>query len=246
MRSALSSAAAPRASLDELLAGLALHGLDALELRVGDGHDIGSGTPPAALAQVARRLNDAGAQIIALLDESHRQPGALRDVLNALGARLLLGAALPFDERLARAAQAAAAGVKQVAIVIRGADLEANVRMALDAGRDIVWEAHPDDGQLAPLCDRAMEACGPALAGVRLCGGGPESILHEGRGIGAAMARLAIGGFDGSLTLAPSDRKYHVLWDTWVGRRGGWGCGSNEEASARQLERVKSLVEEQA
>ena len=42
--------------------------------------------------------------------------------------------------------------------------------------------------------------------------------MHEGRGVGELMARLALSGFGGMVILAPSSPRFHVAWATWLGR----------------------------
>ncbi len=231
MRTALSSAAAPGASLEELLAGLARHGLAALELRLGDGHAIHRDTPPSALAEARRQLSRAGVQVTGLLDADGSAPAP--DVVRALGTKWVLGAPLPLHARLERADWARATGMP-VAVVVSGPAAPTEAREVRRAGHAVVWEAHPDHAPLEPLCDGVMTSCAGTLAGVRLCGGGPEGSLHEGRGIGGVMTRLTLAGFGGALILAPSDRKYHLAWDNWLGRHGGWGCGSKAEATGRR------------
>lgn len=232
MRTALSSAAAPGASLEELLAGLARHGLAALELRVGDAHAIHSSTPPSALAEARRMLARAGVQVTGLLDADGSAPAP--EACRALGTRWLIGADLPLHTRLERADWARTTGLP-VAVVVGGADAPAETHEVRQAGHAVVWEAHPAHAPLEPLCDGVMVACAGHLTGVRLCGGGPEGSLHEGRGIGWVMTRLTLAGFDGALTLAPSDRRYHMVWSSWLGRHSGWGCGSKvAEPAARR------------
>lgn len=232
MRTALSSAVAPGASLEELLAGLARHGLGALELRLGDAHAIHSATPPPALAEARRLLAHAGVQVTGLLDPDGSAPAP--DVVRALGTKWLLGASLSLHARLERADWARTTGVP-VAVVVSGAAAPGEAHEVRRAGHAVVWEAHPGHAPLEPLCDGVLAACGSQLTGVRLCGGGPEGSLHEGRGIGGIIARLTLAGFGGALILAPSDRRYHLVWDTWLGRHGGWGCGSKvAEPTARR------------
>jgi hypothetical protein len=73
---------------------------------------------------------------------------------------------------------------------------------------------------------RLLDLFGRRLSHIRLLGGGPEAALHEGGGIGEVMGRLALSGYAGTMVLAPSSDRYRVAWQTWLGRRGGWGCGS--------------------
>ncbi|MBW7932714.1 MAG: hypothetical protein H3C62_03700 [Gemmatimonadaceae bacterium] len=239
MRTALSSAAAPRASLDELLAGLVRHGLSDVELRVGDGHGIDEAQVDAAAAQ----LRKAGVRVRGLFDAGRTPPSATVPVVRALETCWMLSPALSLRDRLTRADWALAINMP-VTVGVRGAKADREASEVRRAGHAVFWEAHPDDAPLDSLCDRVIAACGTALTHVRLCGGGPEGTLHEGRGIGGVMSRLVLARFDGVLTLAPSDAKYHVLWTTWLQRRGGWGCGTQAERTAERLRRFIPLLEE--
>jgi hypothetical protein len=144
MRLGLSSAAAPDAGLDELLAACTLRGLSTLELRAGDAHGI----------------------------------------------------AVAGDWSAAVSAGLAAA---------------AEARVTIAGYRTIAAEV--------------------ALRYIRFIGGGPEAALQEGRGIGTLMGRLALAGYNGAVILAPSATRYRVAWESWLGRRGGWGCGSKSAAA---------------
>lgn len=73
---------------------------------------------------------------------------------------------------------------------------------------------------LITLCSR--------LRYIRFRGGGPEAAQQSGLGVGALMARLALARFAGPLVLAPSTPKYRYIWHAWLGRAGGWGCGSKQ------------------
>jgi hypothetical protein len=94
------------------------------------------------------------------------------------------------------------------------------------AGRECAWEI--DCNAFDPGDDAAevLARLGARLRYIRLIGGGPEAVMQEGRGIGALMSRLALAGYNGALILTPSSPRYRVAWETWLGRRGGWGCGS--------------------
>lgn len=237
MRTALSSAIAPRASLDDLLTGLTRHGLDALELRLGDEHALDASASASTLTSAKHLIADAKAQVVGFLDETGANPEDVVGLVHAFDSRLLLGTSLAFDVRMEQARKAAQAGVP-VAVVVGGNDAASDAGLVKNAGHQVVWEVHPNNSELGSLSEAVIAACGDSLIGVRLCGGGPESQLHEGRGIGTVMARLAIAGFAGFLSITPSDRKYHVLWETWLGRRGGWGCGSKASASVEPLQRA--------
>lgn len=235
MRTALSSAIAPRASLDDLLAGLTRHGLDALELRIGDAHGVDSAT--STLAEMRRHLLNSNVGVVGFLDEKGEAPDRVGGLVHAFDSRWLLSSELPLAKRMEIADHAAKESIP-VGVIVRGVDAAAQIEEIRQSGHSVIWEAHPGDAPLGGLVDGVMKASGDALIGVRLCGGGPESQLHEGRGIGTVMARLAISGFNGFLTLTPSDRRFHVMWETWLGRRGGWGCGSKASDPVETLQRT--------
>ncbi|MBI2406823.1 MAG: hypothetical protein HYV19_00790 [Gemmatimonadetes bacterium] len=243
MRTALSSAAAPRASLDDLLAGLTRHGLEAVELRVSDGHAINAAASLDTLHAAAHALREARVRVASLLDDDGVPTEFALRAVRALDTQLVVGAAVSLYERLQRA-DAARAATMPVAVLVGGRQADTDARAVRAAGHRVVWEAHPDDAPLAEVCDRVIAASADALVGVRVCGGGPEGSLHEGRGIGALMARLAVAGFDGALILAPSDRKYHLLWESWLRRHGGWGCGGGAADPAERVRRTVPMVEE--
>lgn len=90
----------------------------------------------------------------------------------------------------------------------------------------MAWEADPANAPLGATAAALLSGCREALVHIRLLGAGPESAMHEGRGVGDLMARLALSGFGGMVILAPSSPRFHVAWAIWLGRRRGWGCGS--------------------
>ena len=96
----------------------------------------------------------------------------------------------------------------------------------LDGGFEVAWDADGWGGDLGLAGARLLALAGPWLRHIRIAGGGPEAALQEGRGVGALMARLALAGYDGVLILSPGAPAYRVAWETWLGQRGGWGCGS--------------------
>src|SRR5690606_6031469 len=98
------------------------------------------------------------------------------------------------------------------------------------AGLDYGWEIDSACGDVSAHADLVLKRQEPALRYIRFIGGGPETSMQEGRGIGTLMGRLALAGYDGPLVLAPSATRYRVAWETSLGRRGGWGCGSKAAA----------------
>ena len=91
----------------------------------------------------------------------------------------------------------------------------------------LAWDLKPGDDDPI-LMAQVLAAAGTRLRYIRLHGGGPETAGQTGRGIGLLMARLAVARFAGPLVLLPSDPRFHLAWRAWLGRAGGWGCGSKQ------------------
>ncbi|ODT03983.1 MAG: hypothetical protein ABS52_06230 [Gemmatimonadetes bacterium SCN 70-22] len=228
MRSGLSSAAAPDAPLEALISGALRHGLAALELRAGDAHGV-SGVLAArhGAAREAVQLAEAARVAIAgYRDTGRDDEEALVGLSRELGSPLLVDASTDLEERLARAVRLRESGAA-VAVVVRGSTAAADAVVVAHRGLSVAWDADPAQGPLGATASQLLAHCSAALTHVRLLGGGPESVMHEGRGVGELMARLALSGFGGAVILAPSSTRFHVAWATWLGRRGGWGCGSH-------------------
>lgn len=238
MRSGLSSEAVPDASFEELLSGAVRHGLTALELRAGDAHGVSAAlaTRRGAVADVAKVAAAAGVAIAGYRDVGRDDEGSLAVVSRELGSRILVDAAGAITGRLARAERLHAL-CAMVAVVVRGATAVDDARIVARHGYAVAWEADPQHAPVGATASALLTECREALCHVRLLGGGPESVMHEGRGVGELMARLALSGFGGAVILAPSSTRFHVAWATWLGRRGGWGCGSRAtDASPVTLE----------
>lgn len=216
MRLALSSAAATDAPLEDLVAACARRGLEALELRAGDAHGIDVASAPHAVAAAAA----AGVRIATYRVCDEEADAALVALAGALGATLLVSA----DERL-RAERLRAAGAA-VAVVVSGADAIDQAHAAAAASLPVAWDVHPAAGAAGERAAALLAVPGIALLHICLFGGGPELMIHEGRGLGELMGRLALAGYTGTLAVAPSSPQYRVVWQQWLGRRGGTGCGS--------------------
>jgi sugar phosphate isomerase/epimerase len=232
MRLGLSSAAAPDAFFDELLAACLRSGMTGLELEAGHAHGIDVLLASPELAAAARaRAASAGVTIAAFRPEDARS-ARLPALALALGAPVLV----PCDGAAAIAAKMPA-GVEVLAVLPANGDPLAaldDLDTASPGGGalSLAWDADPAAGYLASSAAALLERAGRRLRHVRLSGGGPESSMQEGRGVGALMARLALAGFDGTVALAPSSDRYRVVWAAWLGRRSGWGCGSQAEERA--------------
>ncbi len=236
MRLALSSAAAPDAALADLLDAAARRGLSAVELVDGHGHGVGAA--PGTAAEAARAAAARGLALAGFRLSQADAPGtsdapSLARLARDLAAPILV----PFT--VGAAGGRAADDAVRLASAIREADGDAMVVLpstgvleALEAvppDAAVAWDADPTRGDLAGPGAGLLERAGSRLRHVRLRGGGPEATEQEGRGIGSLMARLAVAGYAGTVALAPSSARYRVIWDAWLGRRGGWGCGSRAE-----------------
>jgi sugar phosphate isomerase/epimerase len=254
MRLALSSAAAPDATFDELLDACARRGFAAVELEAGHAHGVSPSAGLEAASAVAERAARAGIGIAALrLDD-------VASVLDPRTPRLAVALGAPVVVRVdvgatARSGAGAAddggepAGLEGdvVSIVREATPLFAEVgatlllacsgdvdeverlRMWVEAAPagtlGLAWDVTPGDPRLA-VPAAVLEAAAGHIRHIRLHGGGPETMGQEGLGVGRLMSALALSGYTGALALAPSNPRFRYAWGAWLGRRGGWGCGS--------------------
>ena len=250
MRLSLSSAAAPDATLPELLAACARRGLAALELVEGHAHGIAIGIDAARARAVQTEARDAGVTICGLFLESV-DSGDL-DTAARLAATLQAPIVVPapvVDAGLLSAANNAFSAAGAELLLAHGTDPGALkvLRRSLEALPEaqpigLAWELRPDLDD-AGLMDRVPETAGAHLRYVRLYGGGPEASRQTGRGVGAMMARLTLTRYGGPLVLTPSSSRYHYIWRAWLGRTGGWGCGSKADRSLVKLEETSAVGE---
>lgn len=248
MRIALGSAAAPSASLGDLLLAAAGRGLAAVELEEGHGHGLDPGlTGCQDAADAAARTARAGLTIAGFRtampppDPAGAGLQALVRFAGSLDAPLLIPVSRPGPGRSgSTTGESVSEGAVELLSALRrtgspGVGVLPAGWAALDAldlldsavpGVRLAWDADPAAGELDSVGHALLERAGARLSHVRLYGGGPEATEQEGRGVGSFMARLAISGYGGTLALVPSSARYRVIWDAWLGRRGGWGCGS--------------------
>ena len=233
MQLGLSSAAAPTAALSTLVQGALRHGLPVLELRAGDAHGFAASPESAAdtTAALVRELTAAGIGVVGYSDIGSTDATSLVSLARALGSALFVDADVALPERMRRAECLRAAGA-EAAIVVRGDAVLADARLAAREGHALVWECDPQRTSIGEIAPVLLAEYGASVRHVRLLGGGPEGVMHEGRGVGALMSRLALSGFAGSVILAPSSPRFHVVWATWLGRRAGTGCGSTAAGAA--------------
>ncbi|HSH46202.1 MAG TPA: hypothetical protein VK966_10115, partial [Longimicrobiales bacterium] len=202
------------------LAACVRRGIDALELREGDGHGIAPGDLMEAGSRILEPATAAGVDVVAyrILSPS----GTLPRARQGAAVRLLVDGTSPLAHRLEQAAELEFAGAA-VAVVVRD-ELEAGV--VSDSSFDIAWDVAPGTRPAGETAQMMLQRFGPWLRHVHISGGGPESAMQEGRGIGELMGRLALHRYSAAVALAPSSPHFRVAWDNWLGRRGGWGCGS--------------------
>jgi len=235
MRLSLSSAAAPDAALAELLAACARRGLAALELVEGHAHGVTAELDAARADAVHGAASDAGVAVCGLYREMLGAPELEPAARLAATLRApVVVQADGVDPELLPAAAAAFTAAGAELLLAHGSDPDVveliNDSLAgLPESRPVglAWEVRPESDDPA-LIGRVLAAAGPRLRHVRLHGGGPESAQQTGRGVGALMARLALARYTGPLVLTPSDPRFHYVWRAWLGRAGGWGCGSKQ------------------
>jgi hypothetical protein len=234
MRLGLSSEAAPDLTLPELVDACGNRGLTSLEVVGGGGHGIEASLTAAAAGAVVRLVEKAGVSLAALylrVIEEEPLENALR-AASLMRTPLLLS--LP-EPRSAEAGdivrEASTAGCRILFLHRSDADVVESladaVRTRPPGAAGLAWEVDPRRDEPGAWTS-VLRIAGSSLAYVRLRGGGPESLEQTGLGVGALMARLALSAFQGPLVLTPSDRRYHRAWRSWLGRGGGWGCGSKQ------------------
>lgn len=248
MRLSLSSAAAPDAALAELLAACARRGLAAVELAEPLGHGLDAATNADDLEALRAASRDAGVEVCGIfrreLHAEDLEPAA--QLAAALGAPLVVTATgVPWGLLPDAARVFAAAGAELLLATRTDPDAVDLLRRSIGelpvpGAVGIAWEVMPESDDPS-LVGEVVHAAGPHLRYVRLHGGGPEAAQQTGRGVGALMARLTLTRFAGPLVLTPSTPRYHYVWRAWLGRAGGWGCGSKQsDPSLIALDKVNT------
>lgn len=223
VRLGLCSGALPDASLDDLVEAVVRRGLAVLELRAGDAHGVDTDRPLFAAAALDR-VRIRGAALSAFRDRGAGSALRLARVAELLDVPILVGGPAGLSSRIARATRVAGHGAC-VAVVVRGAGAVPAAREVAGRGIDVAWDVDPSDEAPHRTVADLLDAVGRHLRHIRLHGGGPESALQEGRGIGGMAGRLALAGYDGPVVLTPASTAHRIAWQAWLGRRGGWGCG---------------------
>lgn len=200
---ALSSAAAPRATLSELLDSCVRRGLHGLHLAEGHGHGVSLESSESALLHVLTQCDEHDIVLSSLHAANRRAvtPDRAATVTRMLQAPLIIGLDEPpsdWTDAFRRAGGLHAAGIT----------LDAANENVLDAAR--VWPHAELPGHIT------------------LLGAGPESPQYEGRGIGSLMTKLTLSAYQGTLVLAPTGRAVLPVWNAWLSHGRSWGCGSHK------------------
>ncbi len=204
MKLLLSSCALPGGTLPELAAACRRRALAGVELQAETLH----GTTPAGEAEVAvpwvHLLRGASPQALA----------------GAVSAARRFGAGLLTSEPHS-------APLPHVPLALVHGTCAADARQAAAWARyhgvATAWTVAPGDLEKEEAA-QVLALTTATLAHVRLLGSGPEGHAHEG--LGTLMAHLALGGFAGTISLAPSPGANLDDWAGWLSEKRGWGCGS--------------------
>ena len=242
MRLGVSSAAAPDASFHELVEICARRGLTSLELREADAHGVSGAPTGIGGAQAQEHARSHGVGISAIRSSVGGEDLALARVALSARASVIVEGGCCVSSRLDRADGLSSVGA-EVAIAVDGSISGEELTRITSRGFGVAWDAELSTGDLGRIGARMLDALESRLAHIRVLGGGPEAAMQEGRGVGELMGRLALASYAGTVILAPSTPRYRVAWERWLGRRGGWGCGSKEQdASLVNLELTGDLA----
>jgi hypothetical protein len=200
---ALSSAAAPRAPLPELLDACVRRGLKGVHLVEGHGHGMSLESSDSAWLDVLAAVDDHGLALTSLHAVSRR--AVTPDRAAALTQLVRVPLAIGVDE----ASNDWTSAFQQAGgLHVAGVTLDATRGNVMDAAR--AWA----DGELPPH--------------ITLHGAGPEAARYEGCGIGSLMTRLSLAAWPGMLVLAPTSRAVLPVWNAWLNHGRSWGCGSHK------------------
>jgi hypothetical protein len=232
MQLALSSAAAPDLDLPALLELCARRGLAGVELQLGSAdRELSAETLPELAGGTTVRSGSARLLAFRAQRSDIAGLGHLARVAGSAGVPAIVGWPDALEGLEHAAGLFRTAGARLLLEVDSDARRAEAIVERIDAcGPDVLglaWDVRP--GHELPAAPRKLlEIAGERLHHVRLFGGGPESVSQTGQGVGALMARLTLARFTGPLVLTPSTSRFHEAWSRWLGRNGGWGCGSKD------------------
>jgi uncharacterized protein (DUF2249 family) len=233
MRLAISRRAAPSLHLAKLSALSRERGLDGVEIYEDDLDDHGA-LDRAAGSVVALYLESRTAissRSTALIAAKLRVPvvaargavesaaiGDLGDLYEAEGARLLVSHGTAVAEAALLVDLIASAGSPSVAVA-----------WDIDTKRDDLREA-----------PAVLLATTGALGYIRMRGGGPELADEDAAGTGDLVSSLALSGYSGVVTLAPTSEDRVGAWRDWLAGKIKNGCGT---AYAKKKSRAAANVD---
>lgn len=217
MRLAISRRAAPDLRLSQLCALSVERGLDGVELVERDLDDFAAldaakGSVVAfhleslaaissrSTALVAARL---GAPVVAARGAvEHASIEALDAVYRAAGARLFVSCGT---------------AVEEAALLVEAIARASSVSLAwsIDTKRDDLREA-----------PAVLLATTGSLGYIRMRGGGPELADEDVSGTGELVSAVALSGYSGVLTIAPTSDDRLDAWGAWLAGKVKNGCGS--------------------
>jgi hypothetical protein len=203
MKLVLSSAAAPRATLAELVDSCVRRGLHGLHLIEGHAHGVSLESSDAAWLDAVAEIEENGIALTSLHSVSRRAVTPERAAAVTLLARVPLVIGLGETPNDWTNAFQQAGGLH-----VAGLTLDATEGNVMDAAR--AWP----DGELP--------------SHITLHGAGPEAARYEGLGIGSLMTRLTLSAWQGVLVLAPTGRAVLPVWNAWLNHGRSWGCGSHK------------------
>ncbi len=227
MRLCLSSDTLPAGSLTELTQAARRRALAGLELRIDAGHRHGLDETLCTIRQQAN---------IDCLPGDHMPISWLllpRDVslvvlLIWAGVADSLGAGLILQSPVSDPP----AGVKLA--LLHGDDPTEAIQAAAWANRHNAFTCWEVESDMDPNSIQAvLSQTKVTLAHIRLLGSGPEAGQSTSPTTGMLMGRLALSGYDGTISLAPSRGADPDLWRRWLFETRGWGCGTAAQKQAR-------------
>ena len=231
MRLAISRRAAPDLPLSRFCELARARGLDGVELGERDLDD-------------ARALEAAAGFIVGIHVES---PGAVASPVTArraaeLGAPVIAARGAVANDALAALDAIYRREGAELFVAHGTAVLEAvHLVDALDgAGASFVFPAWEIDTKRDDLREApgVLLATSGALRSIRMRGGGPELSDEDGAGTGEVVSSIALSGYAGPLTIAPSTEDRVADWRLWLEGKGKTGCGT---AHAKSKSRVRSV-----
>jgi len=225
MRLGISSEAALDAPVDELVAACERRGLGALGLV------LGTAIGPDDVLEAAKIAADVSVRISGIVVDGCPDTLAMAALSRLANAPIIVRGDSDLHARIACTSAIVLEGGSALAFV--SGSPATWLDAVVGAGVEFAW--HIDETCQDPAADAAQILRARPIRLIRLAGGGPELSTQNQRGIGDLMRALTLAGYDGPLIMTPSSQRYRVVWSAWLGRRGGWGCGSKTDSSQQSV-----------